>query len=225
VPTESDPVTPVPDAHVWAVCQHVPPVIRDMILTQYHTGCRPGEVCRLAPVMLDTSGKVWIYRPTIHKTKHKGKTRTILFGPRAQAVIAPYLKSTLNLHAACFSPVDATRQGADMASAAYQPPVNAAGDYRIWPSYQKRRAVRKGRSYATQYCPKVYAKRIARVCADHGIPHWHPNQLRHNAGTRMRKEFSLDVAQAVLGHSKADITQIYAQIDLDKAMAAMEKVG
>ena len=35
------------------------------------------------------------------------------------------------------------------------------------------------------------------------IPHWHPNQLRHNAATRLRREFGLDMARAVLGHSSA----------------------
>jgi hypothetical protein len=30
---------------------------------------------------------------------------------------------------------------------------------------------------------------------------WHPNQLRHSAATRLRREFGLDVARAVLGHS------------------------
>jgi integrase len=30
---------------------------------------------------------------------------------------------------------------------------------------------------------------------------WHPNQLRHSAATRLRREFGLDVAKAVPGHS------------------------
>lgn len=31
--------------------------------------------------------------------------------------------------------------------------------------------------------------------------HWHPHQLRHNAGTYIRREFGLDVARVILGHS------------------------
>jgi integrase len=62
------------------------------------------------------------------------------------------------------------------------------------------------------------------VCKKNDVPHWHSNQLRHNAATRLRKEFGLAVAQVVLGHSKADITQVYAEIDLEKAIRAMEAV-
>ena len=57
------------------------------------------------------------------------------------------------------------------------------------------------------------------------IPHWHPNQLRHSAATRFRREFGLDVARAVLGHSSPVVTEVYAELDGAKAAEAMERVG
>jgi integrase len=57
------------------------------------------------------------------------------------------------------------------------------------------------------------------------IPLWHPNQLRHNAATRLRREFGLDVARAVLGHSSPAVTEVYAELDGAKAAEAMERVG
>jgi len=57
------------------------------------------------------------------------------------------------------------------------------------------------------------------------VRHWHPHQLRHNAATRIRKEFGLEAAQAVLGHSSAAITQIYAERDQAKAADVMARVG
>jgi len=57
------------------------------------------------------------------------------------------------------------------------------------------------------------------------IPAWHPNQLRHNAATRLRREFGLDVARAVLGHSTPVVTEVYAELDGAKAAEAMERVG
>jgi integrase len=57
------------------------------------------------------------------------------------------------------------------------------------------------------------------------VPHWHPNQLRHNAATRLRKEFGLDVARVILGHSSPVVTEVYAEVDREKALAVMEKVG
>jgi site-specific recombinase XerD len=35
--------------------------------------------------------------------------------------------------------------------------------------------------------------------------------LRHTFATRVRKEHGLEAAQVLLGHSKADTTQIYAE--------------
>ncbi len=55
--------------------------------------------------------------------------------------------------------------------------------------------------------------------------HWSPNQLRHNAGTYLRKEFGLEVASIILGHRKVDVTQVYAERDTIKAMEVMGRVG
>jgi integrase len=57
------------------------------------------------------------------------------------------------------------------------------------------------------------------------LPIWSPGQLRHSAGTEIRKRFGLEAAQVVLGHSKADVTQVYAERDLAKAEDIMRQVG
>lgn len=54
---------------------------------------------------------------------------------------------------------------------------------------------------------------------------WHPNQLRHSAATEIRKQFGLEATQVVLGHSGANVTQVYAERDLEKAAAVMAQVG
>lgn len=55
--------------------------------------------------------------------------------------------------------------------------------------------------------------------------HWHPHQLRHNAATNARREEGLETAQVFLGHSKADVTQIYAERDMERAMRVALKIG
>ncbi len=56
--------------------------------------------------------------------------------------------------------------------------------------------------------------------------HWHPHQLRHNAGTFLRKEFGLETARIIiLGHRSAAITEVYAELDHQKALAAIVRVG
>ncbi|MDC0935463.1 tyrosine-type recombinase/integrase [Pirellulales bacterium] len=54
---------------------------------------------------------------------------------------------------------------------------------------------------------------------------WSPNQLRHTAGTAICKRFGLEAAQVILGHSNANVTQVYAERDLDKAVAVAREVG
>src|SRR5262249_40087476 len=76
-----------------------------------------------------------------------------------------------------------------------------------------------------QYDTDSYRRAIARGCKRAGVPRWHPHQLRHNAGTRLRREFGLDVARAVLGHSSAVVTEVDAELDQAKAAEAMAKIG
>lgn len=54
---------------------------------------------------------------------------------------------------------------------------------------------------------------------------WHPHQLRHNAATYLRHEFGIEVAQLILGHQSADVTEIYAEQDLNKAKDIIGRVG
>jgi integrase len=54
---------------------------------------------------------------------------------------------------------------------------------------------------------------------------WSPNRLRHSAGTEIRKRFGLEAAQVVLGHASANVTQVYAERDLQKAVEIMREVG
>jgi integrase len=57
------------------------------------------------------------------------------------------------------------------------------------------------------------------------VPVWTPLQLRHTAATMIRSRFGLEAAQTVLGHAKADTTQIYAERDLARAHAVMAEIG
>ncbi len=54
---------------------------------------------------------------------------------------------------------------------------------------------------------------------------WSPNRLRHSAGTEIRKRFGLEAAQVILGHASANVTQVYAERDLQKAVEIMREVG
>ena len=105
---ETEPVTPVSDMVVEKTLSLLPQVVADMVRFQRLTGCRPGEVCALRPCDVDRSGAVWRYVPQNHKTEHYNKQRIIFIGPRAQAILLPYLLR--DVETCCFTPVDSERQ-------------------------------------------------------------------------------------------------------------------
>ena len=70
-----------------------------------------------------------------------------------------------------------------------------------------------------------YANKIATACKKAGVPVWTPNQLRHAGGTEVRDKFGLDAAQAILGHSHAQTTQVYAKVAFEKAALVAREIG
>jgi integrase len=212
---ESKPVKPVPIAHVAAVRPFVSRQVWAMIELQSLTGMRPGEVCSMRSGDLETSATVWFYRPDSHKMEHRGRDRVIVLGPRAQEVIRPWLRSESEL--ALFSPREATEER--------RAEARRRRKTKVQPS-QECRAKRKPRRGAGMcYTPMTYRNAVAYGCTRANVPHWHPNQLRHNAATLLRRDFGLDTARAVLGHSSTAVTELYAELDRSKAAEAMERIG
>ncbi|MHC4416871.1 MAG: tyrosine-type recombinase/integrase [Planctomycetota bacterium] len=55
---------------------------------------------------------------------------------------------------------------------------------------------------------------------------WRPHQLRHTAGTLIRREFGLEAAQLALGHSSAKVTDaVYAERDTARVIEVMKRIG
>jgi integrase len=57
------------------------------------------------------------------------------------------------------------------------------------------------------------------------VPTWTPNQLRHTFATEVRKRYGLESAQVLLGHQRCDVTQVYAERNLDLALKVAAEVG
>ena len=88
---EARKLPPVSDELVERTLPHLPEKIQAMVQLQRLAGMRPGELVRLRPLDVDTSGDVWLINFDEHKTRHHGKERLVYLGPRAQAVLAPWL--------------------------------------------------------------------------------------------------------------------------------------
>ena len=66
---------------------------------------------------------------------------------------------------------------------------------------------------------------IMRACKKAGVPEWSPLQLRHTAATAIRARYGLEAAKAILGHSRVETSQIYAERDLGRAEEIMREIG
>jgi integrase len=233
------PVRPVPQALIDAALRFCRPHVQSMIHLQLVSGMRPGEVCIMRPLDLDMAGRIWIYRPGsdqgehgAHKTAYLGKRREVYLGPQAQEVIRPMLPLALTAYIFCPSESERLRHTEQRRNR--RSPMT--------PSQTKRRPKRNPkRSPGAHYTTHSYRRAIERACrlADKQahrrqpeipagqtiIPKWHPNQLRHNAATRIRKEFGVELARIILGHATAFTTEIYAEADRQQAMEVISKIG
>jgi hypothetical protein len=168
-----------------------------------------------------------------------------MIGPRAQEVLRPFLGC--ELAAPIFSPRRVVaEQNAERRANRKTP---------LFPSHirqiEAKRRTRGPRKARDAYSVESYRTAVYRAC-DEANPHptldrvavasmtpeqkaeflawraehrWHPNQLRHTTGTKMRREFGIEVSRAVLGHSDSDTTAIYAERDLTAAKEAAARLG
>ena len=212
---ETEPVTPVSDTIVARTLPILPDVVADMVRFQRLVGCRPGEVCLLRPCDVDRSGEVWRYVPQSHKCEHYGKQRIIFIGPRAQAILLPYLLRDVQTY--CFSPADSERKR--MAA------KRAQRKTKVQPSQVDRSRRNPKRKAGIRYTTGSYGYTIRRACKKADIEPWSPNRLRHTAATALRSKYGIEASRTVLGHASPDTTLIYAERDLQLAASVMREVG
>lgn len=177
---EHTPRSPVPMETIKQVKKLVPERTKDMIDIWLLTGARPGELIKLTGEMIDKTKykakKVWVAELKDHKTAHRGKSRVLVFGPKAQVILKRYMSA------------DPTKRLF---------PINRA----------------------------TASDAMKKACKELNLPVFTAHWLRHTAGTKIRDDFGLDASQVTLGHSKADITELYAGLDLNKAIEVAREVG
>jgi integrase len=200
-------VRPVAVENFEEALKRVPAAVAAMARVQWFSGCRPQEIVLMRARDIDRSSPVWEYRPPVYKTDHvndnddEALERVVFLGPRAQAEIAPLLAAARGGY--LFRPGRPPRQR----------PTSAGGTEPCTRSPRK------------HYTVAGYRQEVQRGCRRAGVPVWSPNQLRHAAATRIRKEFGLEKVQAVLGHRELGVTQVYADVDRAGARAAMARLG
>jgi len=217
---ETEPVRPVPESDIERALPFMPEPVQGMVKLQLLTGARPGEIACARVCDIERTGKVWTYRPVLHKNSWRGQDREVYLGPRAQEIVRAWMRPGLQKQF-LFSPSEGERLRHERERATRRTP--------LYPSHvraqERKRLARIRRDLSDRYDVDTYRQAIARACRKAEVPCWAPNRLRHNAATRLRRDFGLDVAKAVLGHRLVETTQIYAEVDRARAMEAIEQVG
>lgn len=193
---------------------------------------RSGELVRMRPCDIDTSGDVWVYEPSDHKNRWRGHSKQIPLGPTVQQLLGSYMHR--DPQAFLFSPREAEQWRNDR-----RPPYH--GRERKTPIYpcerRRREQIKQARRRRKSKRPKrecydtdsygravVYGQKKA-AKAGWPIPHWHPHQLRHNRGTEVRRLYGIEAAQVALGHARADVTEVYAEKNTEFASRIAKEMG
>jgi integrase len=228
---EKKKVSPIEWEYVARVLPFVSPTIATMVQVQYLTGMRSDELTALAADEIDRTQDPWLYNPTKHKTEWKDLEKFVYFGPKAQALLAPYFKDAAPF---LFTPARAwqetiERRRADRKTPIYPSSVKPSKPRKLSKRYTARSYqqainhgfVRLARSLGhsepivetievegkkkrkLKVNPRVWLKAA-------GITYWHPHQLRHTRATETRSRYGLEGAMAQIGNT-FDATVIYAE--------------
>ena len=256
------PVQPANLEQVDAAIQFMPPPVAALVRLQLLSGARGGELLSIRAADIDRSGPVWVYCPAQHKNAWRARPREILFGPKAQEVLNPWMAK--NPDGPLFSPKEAEAGRNALRSDRRQTPRYASH----MRQNAVRRAKRRRRPPSDRYTSCSYRRAIERACLRafplpahlrrkpvQVSPHesrwetreewgervgptgvaeartwreshtWTPHRLRHTAGTAIRREYGIELARIILGHSTAFTTEVYAEADSEQAREVVAKIG
>ena len=212
---ESKGVNAVPVDDIQKTLPFLPRPVAAMVQIQLLTGCRTEEILSMRVREIVLGEPNWEYTPSSHKNAWRGQRRVIPIGPRAQAILKEFLGPDPDKY--LFSPRDAVE--------AIHEQRRKGRMSKPKPSELGKRSCSPGMKHGLRYNRRSYRQAIIRACRKAEIPAWTPLQLRHTAATVFRARYGLEAAQTVLGHAKADVTQIYAERDLARAHSVMAEIG
>jgi integrase len=224
---ETAAVKPVSDAVFEATLAEIgSPQVRAILRLMRLTGARPGEICIMRTGDIARTASPWEYRPRTHKTAHRGHERVVYIGPRAQAVLADWLRADPETF--LFQPREAAaavREAMKVASRSDADRAHAARNKRAADARKRGRKAQNRRLPGERYTPGRLGHAVGRACQRAEIEHWHPHQLRHAAATELRREIGIEAARVVLGHRSPGMAELYAEADRAAAAAHMARLG
>ena len=213
----------IPTEDYKAVLAFLPAYYKDLIEILHLTGMRPSEICNMKVNEIEQTKKLWVYRPSSHKTAYHGNHRIIPIGKQAQKILKRHLTDR-NENDYVFTPARAMRSCWDEKRASRKSPVQ--------PSQRKRDEERQGKysKYREQINPTTIGRVVSRACHKaieaKKLSHpWTPYDLRHTAITLVITQFGAETARHFAGHSNLDTQRIYDHSALEAASRVAEKLG
>jgi integrase len=140
----------------------------------------------------------------------------VLIGPKGQDVLRPFLRPD-DPDGYLFRPADGREE--------WLAAKRAARKAKVPPSQACRRKPSPKRRPGAYYTRHAYCSAVARACEKAGVPHWHPHQLRHTRATEVRGGYGIEAAQVILGHSRANVTEVYAERNLELGERVTAQTG
>lgn len=192
---EHDPVQPVPDMDLEATLMQARPQLADMLRVQVLVGCRPGELRRLRGGELVRQGSVRLQGRTI---------------PLPEGLWAFLPSRHKNKHR---GQVLAYWVG-PQAQALLAAHLLQAGDGYLFPT-----------RHSPYYSREGYWRAVRNAAERAGVPAWSPGQLRHNTLSRYDNAAGIQAASTIVGHTRVETTQIYAERNLQQAAELVTKMG
>jgi integrase len=221
---ESSPIAPAFWEHVQAIIPHCPSPVAAMLELQWLTGMRSGEVRIMRTLDIDQSAPTcWLYRPGsnegehgLHKNAWRGQSRVIVLGPKAIALVAPWLRPD-DPEAFLFQPRQAVEERNARRRTQRRTPRTPS-------QIARAKKKRPRRAPGLHYRATSYAHAVAVACKKAGVK-FTPYGLRHGRKMLIERTVGAEAARAVLGQKCIQATQHYGQQDLGKATEVMIQLG
>lgn len=206
-------VMPVNWTQVQKTMEHLSITVRNMILLQWDTGMRSGNLCSLKMEEIDTSDSIWVYRPESHKNSWRGKGLAIAIGAAGQHAIelSQGKRSRLEF---VFRPVDSI-EWHTLNNPRYSSWNNRELTDCFTPNTYRQSILRaQAHAAGIKFSKALPTKKDFENC---GWVFWTPHQVRHSVSTELRSKYSIEHVRAFMGHATMQATEIYSELDLESA--------
>ncbi len=242
---ESPPKESVPESDFWEIVPGLPAPVRAILELLWWTGARSGEICTLRTCDIIRDREPWQYNPDRHKNAHRGHKRVIFFGPKARAILKPFLDDE-NPDKFLFSPAETVRAQREAAKVPHRSEARrarSAATKRRIEAEQRLETTGKSRPKSSRlpgarYNRHSLANALRRFCRKHEKPYFNPHRLRHTTKSRLEQlvglaaaaavtgeRYASDETQAALGHSNRIMTGKYGSPSYGLAAVTMEQYG